>query len=120
MDAHAELHVRTIRIDDIAALGEVHEHRTARILVEMGVVLLRQFAPQDTEAKPLAPLEFADERDAVENLSVQVPVELARQLVSGMMSNGKGTFSHSIPPLILKSILPHELSQKRLYIDASV
>ena len=83
MDAHAELHVRTIRIDDIAALGEVHEHRTARILVEMGVVLLRQLAPQDTEAEPLAPLEFADERDAVEYLSVEVPVELTRQEAVG-------------------------------------
>ena len=48
--SNAKLHIRTLRIEHITALREIHEHRTACVLVEIRVVLIRQLAPQDAEA----------------------------------------------------------------------
>lgn len=40
--------------------------------------------------------------------------------MAGYIRSGYGTLFHCIPPLIIKSILPHDLSQNRLYSVASV
>ena len=79
MHAQGELHVGLLGVEEVAALGQVHEDGTARILLEIGVVLIAELAPEHTEAYPLTPLELADERDAVEELTVEVPVELGRE-----------------------------------------
>ena len=42
------------------------------------------------------------------------------KLAAGMISIGKGTLSHCIPPFANTSILPQLLSQRRLYMLASV
>ena len=78
VDADRELVVGLLRIHDTTALGEEHEDVAIGVLLEEGVVLVGQSAPQAAESNILAPLEFLQERYAVEDLAVEIPRDIER------------------------------------------
>ena len=76
VNAQRHFHVRPLGVDDIRALGEVHQQRRTSVLFKEGVVLVRQVTPEDAEPDKLAPLEFLQQRDAVQDLTIQVPPDV--------------------------------------------
>ena len=73
MDAEGDFPVRLLRVDHIRTFGEIHQDGITSVLLQRRIILVREIAPQAAYANPLAPFQFADERDAVEDLAVQVP-----------------------------------------------
>ena len=76
VDTQRQFHVGALGIDDVRALREVHEQRRAGILLEEGVVLVGELAPEDAEADILTPLEFLQQRNAIEELTIEVPANI--------------------------------------------
>ena len=77
VDAYAGFHVGRL-VHDVAgghalARGEEEEVGIAALV---GVVLVRQRAPQSADAEHLAPFQLLDEREAVEQLSVHVVAQV--------------------------------------------
>ena len=73
VDADRKLVVGLLGVHHMTTLGEEHEDVTPGVLVKERVVLVAQSSPQTTETDILAPLEFLQERYAVEYLAVEVP-----------------------------------------------
>ena len=73
MDAGRDLPIGFVGIHEIGAIRKVHEHGVSSVLLQQGIVLIRQSAPQTLDGKPLAPLEFADEGYTIEKLAIHVP-----------------------------------------------
>ena len=76
VDAERQFHVGALGIDDVRALREIHEQRRAGILLEEGVVLIGELAPEDAEADILTPLEFLQQWNAIEELTIEVPANI--------------------------------------------
>ena len=83
VDADAPLHVGGVLIhaDGVLLVGPVGKEMAWEIeefwvgIVEGGgVVLVGELSPKHVDAKTLAPLEFVEERNAVEEPSVEVPL----------------------------------------------
>ena len=83
VDADAPLHVGGVLIhaDGVLLVGSVGKEMSWEIeefwvgIVEGGgVVLVGELSPEHVDAKTLAPLEFVEERNAVEEPSVEVPL----------------------------------------------
>ena len=73
VDADRKLVVGLLGVHHMTTLGEEHEDVAPGVLVKERVVLVAQSSPQATETDILAPLEFLQERYAVEYLSIEVP-----------------------------------------------
>ena len=76
VDTQRQFHVGALGIDNVRALREVHEQRRAGILLEEGVVLIGELAPEDAEADILTPLEFLQQWNAIEELTIEVPANI--------------------------------------------
>ena len=84
MDTKCQLHIRTLGIDNIGTLREIHQNRIADIGGILRIVLVGEFTPKYAETYPLTPLEFLEQGNAVEDLSVQIPVyNSTEETVSG-------------------------------------
>ena len=73
VNTYNQFDVRSLRIHDMTTLGEVHQFIATRILRQEGVVLVRQVTPEHVHSNILTPLQFLDQWNTVEELSVQVP-----------------------------------------------
>ena len=78
VDADGKLVIGLLAVHHMTALGEHHEDVALGVLLEEGVVLVGQTAPQAAESDVLAPLEFLQERYAVEDLAVEIPRDIER------------------------------------------
>ena len=74
--AQRQLPIGMMRIDDIAAVREIHQQGTAGILSQQGIILIRQATPKASHRDPLAPLQFTQQGDAVEDLAIHIPVQI--------------------------------------------
>ena len=76
-DADRELHVGGVAHDETGGLSvagwEAEQFVVSRINV--WVVLIGQMSVNHLKSEVLAPLELFEKRDAVENLSIEIPVE---------------------------------------------
>ena len=78
--ASANLHIRFVLVHDVTTFGELHEHATTLVGCKIGIVLVGQRTPQDLHANELTPLQFLDERNAVEQFAVHVPRHFERSI----------------------------------------
>ena len=73
------LPVRCI-IHHMRVLRELKQPSVSLVLLQIWIVLVGKMAPHALDGKPLAPLEFLDERNAVEQLAVHIPRECPEHL----------------------------------------
>ena len=59
---------------------ELKQPSVSLVLLQIWIVLVGKMAPHALDGKPLAPLEFLDERNAVEQLAVHIPRECPEHL----------------------------------------
>ena len=78
-----KLHIRTLWVNHITALREVHHDRITNIMFQIWIILIRQFTPKYTESYPLSPLELTYKWYTVQNFSVHIPVKLRRHKAIG-------------------------------------
>ena len=78
MNASYHLYIGALGVHHVTTLGESHQLYRTGIGLVVGIVLVGQLAPQAFHAEILAPLEFLEQRDAVEYLSVEVPRHVKR------------------------------------------
>ena len=62
----------------MGSLGEVHESVAAVVLLQEGIVLVAELAPEHAETDDLAPVELLEQRYAVEQSAVEVPLDHGR------------------------------------------
>ena len=70
VDAQREFQIGSLGIDDVRPFGEVHQQRRTGILLEVGIILVGELAPEAAQTDILTPLEFLQQGDAVEDLSI--------------------------------------------------
>ena len=73
MDAGHNLDIRAFGIHEITAVREVHQLIAARILKQIGVVLVSEVTPEGVHGDVFTPFQLLDKGNTVEELSVQVP-----------------------------------------------
>ena len=73
-----QLHIGSVGVYHVASFWEVHHHVAILVILCIGVVSVGQLSPKHAETYPLSPLQLAYQRYAVQYLSVQIPVQLAR------------------------------------------
>ncbi len=78
VNAGHDFHIGLFRVHDVAASGEVHQQGRALVLLEEGVVLVGEVAPEGLHADVLAPLQLLEQGNAVEDLTVEVPRHVER------------------------------------------
>lgn len=76
MYSRHKLAIRFVGAHYIAALWELHEEGATLVALYIGIVFIGEVTPEHAEAEPLAPLKFFDERDAIENFSIEVPSKI--------------------------------------------
>ena len=73
VDTYTGFHIGSLAHDVAGGYTVAHgEEEQVGIVALVWVVLVRQRAPQTTDAEHLTPLQLLDERDAVEEFSVHV------------------------------------------------
>ena len=80
VDTYNQFDIGALGIHDMTPLGEVHQFVATLILIQEGVILIRQVTPEHIHGEILTPLQLLDQRDTVEELSVQVPREHHRSI----------------------------------------
>ena len=78
VDTQRQLHIRTIGVNHITALGEVHHHIAVGVIRCIRVVSVGQLSPKHAETYPLSPLQLSYQRNSVQYFSVHIPVHLRR------------------------------------------
>ena len=88
VDARHNLHIRFVRIHHTSHIfeavivrertGKIKQILVACVLGKIGVVSVSQGSPQHIATNILAPLQFAQQGDAVEELSIKVPIKNGR------------------------------------------
>ena len=68
--------IGNLRIHHVRVFGEIHQDRTAGIAFKTGIILVGQSTSQHLGTDILAPAQFLDQRDAVENLALHIPVHV--------------------------------------------
>ena len=73
VNTHHKFEVGLMGIHDVTAVREVHQLVTAEILWQERVVLVAEGAPEGVDGNVLTPLEFLQQWDAVEDLTIHIP-----------------------------------------------
>ena len=73
VDAGSSFEVGRVLVHHMGSIGEDEELVVITVLHQEGVVLVGESSPHTLEAEVLATFQFAEERDAVEDLSVGMP-----------------------------------------------
>ena len=87
-------------VDDVAAVREIHQQRTACVLCQQRIVLIRQAAPQTPHGDPFAPFQLPQKRNTVEDLAVHIPV----QVQTGKTVHGKLHVVDGLEGIVLQEI----------------
>ena len=74
------LEIGLVGVHHVAPLRELHQHVTALILGQEGVVLVGQFAPKHLHAQVFPPLQTLQQWNAVEDLAVQIPAHVGAEV----------------------------------------
>jgi hypothetical protein len=73
VDTGNNLYIRTMGVHEIAAVREIHQFVAARILRQVGVILVAKVTPKGVHGEIFTPLQLFDKWDTVEEFAVEIP-----------------------------------------------